>query len=78
MVWSVMAERRRNSVWIGRGTNLEHTQDLLVMLDVLAHRGPDGSGVFEDNHVALGHVRLSIVDQAGEISRCKARAVVMS
>ena len=47
------------------GTNLEHTQDLLVMLDVLAHRGPDGSGVFEDNHVALGHVRLSIVDQAG-------------
>lgn len=46
-------------------TNQKHTKDLSVMLNAVAHRGPDGSGLFEDNHVALGHVRLSIVDQAG-------------
>jgi asparagine synthase (glutamine-hydrolysing) len=28
----------------------------------LAHRGPDGSGVFTDSHAQLGHVRLSILD----------------
>lgn len=28
----------------------------------IAHRGPDGSGVFTDEHVQLGHVRLSIID----------------
>jgi len=31
-------------------------------LELLAHRGPDGSGVFTDDHVQLGHVRLSIID----------------
>jgi len=28
----------------------------------LAHRGPDGSGVYTDDHVQFGHVRLSIID----------------
>ena len=28
----------------------------------IAHRGPDGSGVFERDGVALGHQRLSIID----------------
>lgn len=28
----------------------------------IAHRGPDGSGVYTDNIVALGHRRLSIID----------------
>ena len=32
------------------------------MRDVLAHRGPDGAGVFADERAALGHRRLSIVD----------------
>jgi len=31
-------------------------------LNRLAHRGPDGSGVFTDRHVQLGHLRLSILD----------------
>jgi asparagine synthase (glutamine-hydrolysing) len=35
------------------------------MRDVLAHRGPDGAGVFADGRAALGHRRLSIVDLAG-------------
>ena len=32
------------------------------MLDVIAHRGPDGSGCWADGPVALGHVRLAILD----------------
>lgn len=32
------------------------------MLDRIAHRGPDGSGVHIDRHVGLGHVRLAILD----------------
>lgn len=35
------------------------------MCDVLAHRGPDGSGVWSAPGVALGHRRLSIIDIAG-------------
>ena len=29
----------------------------------LGHRGPDGAGVFRDGRIALGHVRLSILDR---------------
>src|SRR3954469_24059548 len=32
------------------------------MRDVMTHRGPDGSGVFIDGRIGLGHRRLSIVD----------------
>lgn len=37
------------------------------MLLQLRHRGPDGSGIYEDREgrIALGHTRLSIVDIAG-------------
>lgn len=35
------------------------------MCDAIAHRGPDGSGVWTDHGVALGHRRLSIIDLAG-------------
>jgi asparagine synthase (glutamine-hydrolysing) len=31
-------------------------------LDGLAHRGPDGRGVFADDGVCLGHLRLAILD----------------
>ena len=34
------------------------------MTDSIAHRGPDGSGFFQDDHAALGHRRLSIIDVA--------------
>ena len=35
-----------------------------AMTNAIAHRGPDGSGIFLDNHVGLGHRRLSIIDVA--------------
>jgi asparagine synthase (glutamine-hydrolysing) len=34
------------------------------MRDIIAHRGPDDAGLFSDEHAALGHRRLSIVDLA--------------
>ncbi len=37
-------------------------QDIKRMTDALAHRGPDGEGVFLDENVGLGHRRLSILD----------------
>ncbi|WP_313437397.1 XrtA/PEP-CTERM system amidotransferase [Novosphingobium sp.] len=36
-----------------------------AMCDALAHRGPDGSGVWTAPGVGLGHRRLSIIDLAG-------------
>lgn len=36
--------------------------DLQLMMDAIAHRGPDAEGIFEDDQVALGHRRLSIID----------------
>ncbi len=35
---------------------------LKKMIGVLGHRGPDETGVYLDNHVGLGHARLSIID----------------
>ena len=35
------------------------------MIHTLAHRGPDGAGVWTDHGVGLGHRRLSIIDLAG-------------
>ena len=31
-------------------------------LATLAHRGPDGTGVFSDDHIQFGHTRLAIID----------------
>ncbi len=33
-----------------------------AMSEKIAHRGPDGDGVFVDDYVGLGHRRLSIID----------------
>src|SRR5215813_13325382 len=38
---------------------------IVEMSAALGHRGPDGSGAFVDDHIALGHTRLAIVDIAG-------------
>ncbi len=33
-----------------------------TMVDAMAHRGPDGEGLYIDDNMALGHRRLSILD----------------
>ena len=38
--------------------------DLRRVVEVLAHRGPDGTGFFFDDAMWLGHQRLSIIDPA--------------
>ncbi len=40
-------------------------EKLARLSDALFHRGPDGSGTFIDDHVAIIHRRLSIVDLEG-------------
>ena len=40
------------------------TETVVRMRDVMTHRGPDESGLFVDEGIALGHRRLSIVDVA--------------
>ncbi|HEY7568542.1 MAG TPA: asparagine synthase (glutamine-hydrolyzing) [Gemmatimonadaceae bacterium] len=37
-------------------------EGLRVMMETLAHRGPDGEGEWIDGPVALGHKRLAIID----------------
>ena len=43
----------------------EARQVLAAMNFALAHRGPDGTGVFVDRTIALGHTRLAIIDLSG-------------
>lgn len=45
---------------------------LTECLNALSHRGPDDSGVYEDEHTFLGSRRLSIIDlsQAGHMPMC--------
>jgi asparagine synthase (glutamine-hydrolysing) len=37
-------------------------QTIKTMVDAMAHRGPDGEGIYIDENMALGHRRLSILD----------------
>ena len=46
-------------VVIGDGNN---TSLLNRMVDQLDHRGPDGRGIYENNHLSMGHTRLRIID----------------
>jgi asparagine synthase (glutamine-hydrolysing) len=39
--------------------------EIEAMLQPIAHRGPDGHGMYLDANVGLGHRRLSIIDLAG-------------
>lgn len=36
--------------------------DISLMTNAIRHRGPDAEGVYKDDHVSLGHRRLSIID----------------
>lgn len=40
----------------------EHSKTIEAMTTSLSHRGPDDKGIWIDQHVALGHRRLSIID----------------
>jgi asparagine synthase (glutamine-hydrolysing) len=40
-------------------------RDIGAMLRALAHRGPDGEGIYRDDRAVLGHRRLSIIDLEG-------------
>jgi asparagine synthase (glutamine-hydrolysing) len=47
------------------GTNHEVEPRIHNMVRMLHHRGPDGTGVYIDDHIGLGHARLSIIDIEG-------------
>ncbi|MEO8150711.1 MAG: asparagine synthase (glutamine-hydrolyzing) [Bacteroidia bacterium] len=42
--------------------NFFNRADVQLMMDAIAHRGPDADGFFTEGPVALGHKRLSIID----------------
>ncbi|ASL45731.1 Asparagine synthetase [glutamine-hydrolyzing] 3 [Burkholderia sp. AD24] len=49
--------------WVDFERDVGHEAAIIdAMTDTLAHRGPDGRGVWLDTHVALGHRRLAIID----------------
>jgi len=39
------------------------------MSDALAHRGPDGEGLYIDDYIGLGHRRLSILDTSNKAAQ---------
>ena len=52
--------------WIDWKGDLTHQANILKgMMDTLANRGPDESGMWLSRHVALGHRRLIVVDPEG-------------
>lgn len=54
------------------GSNIELMKELTKnMLNVIAHRGPDGEGqkVLDEGHVFLGHRRLAIIDLSNAASQ---------
>ena len=42
--------------------NTRQVAAIQSMTDRIAHRGPDAEGIYADEHIALGHRRLSIID----------------
>lgn len=49
--------------WIHWEKDLTYERSMLTkMVETLAARGPDGSGIYLSPHAALGHRRLSVVD----------------
>lgn len=44
------------------GMSGDHSVRVTDMVATLRHRGPDQNGVWSDDHAALGHARLSIID----------------
>lgn len=52
-------------VMTGPATDPVTFEELRRMVAMLAHRGPDGYGLYRDRRVGFAHARLSIVDLAG-------------
>ncbi|MEI8109579.1 MAG: asparagine synthase (glutamine-hydrolyzing) [Chitinophagia bacterium] len=44
-------------------------QEVKLLTNALAHRGPDGEGVYVDDNLGLGHRRLSILDLSSKGSQ---------
>lgn len=42
-----------------------HPEELRLMLQAIAHRGPDDEGVYVNGHIGIGNKRLSIIDLPG-------------
>jgi asparagine synthase (glutamine-hydrolysing) len=51
--------------YVTQAPSSEPEATLARMVDVIHHRGPDGSGVYRDGFASLGHRRLSIIDVVG-------------
>jgi asparagine synthase (glutamine-hydrolysing) len=51
--------------FVNGGAGPADLEVLARMTAALAHRGPDGDGLYTDGPVALGHRRLAIIDVAG-------------
>ncbi len=51
-------------VWSSNGIGDRETSEhhLSVMARAVAHRGPDGQGVWADEKIGLGHARLAVID----------------
>ena len=63
--------------------SLTQKEEVLDMLSCMKHRGPDALGYYENKHIKLGHVRLSIIDlqEASNqpmISRCGKFVIVFN
>jgi asparagine synthase (glutamine-hydrolysing) len=44
-------------------------QEVKSLTNALAHRGPDGEGIYVDDNLGLGHRRLSILDLSAKGSQ---------
>ena len=49
-----------------RDDSIVSRERLQKMVQSLEHRGPDGSGIYIDGRIGLGHRRLSIIDPSLE------------
>ncbi len=55
-----------NGIWLHQTNDSNLNSAISAMNTCLKHRGPDGDGVFTNDHTALGHKRLAIIDTSSE------------